>query len=558
MARYLLSLEIATPSLVWNRAVVTNYVPEKEDLQFYYRQLLGLANATVALNALEVPSTFNDSLLSTGLRIPTQFPVHDLETPPENAEKRRQYATFLQQLCDVEKSRAALQVFAATEDPTEADAASPKKTSASLLKTRAWVQDLLRSLHADETVESSDLVPAEIDAFVPIGWIFTPVVADVRDTRGSRIVLDPALGSKWERLLGTDVFPDMVVSRRISTQTWAFQHATSDSLVKATLEWYLASQDATIKDGMSGWIQEADKEMTALFATFKRIKVNEKLMRESLPKSGDKQSKVFTVVSTVEARCLASALEHEEVEALSMEQIQRFMKYVFRGFGIPKETAAEGVQQIYQRWVHGNLGFRPDATPILESWTELWNVVMRGRATREHVDLFLKTMDCWDPLEAGLMTATQRKDVESEWVKIFIDNMLTSGEKKDRLPTIPLYKHVEEWCKKYLPVGLFASNFSPAAIGPVFTIRGFNKTKASGGRFMLGLKYKHPECAPATVSAAETESKATTAVAVTVSKETRGGVTEETRSVRMTAESDGGRIEHFFAATTQEIHLGDM
>ena len=140
--------------------------------------------------------------------------------------------------------------------------------------------------------------------------------------------------------------------------------------------------------------------------------------------------------------------------------------------------------------------------------------------------------------------------------------MLTSGEKKDRLPTIPLYKHVEEWCKKYLPVGLFASNFSPAAIGPVFTIRGFNKTKASGGRFMLGLKYKHPECVPSTVAAAaaagaaEPESK--TAVAVTVSTETRGGVTEETRSVRMTSESDGGRIEHFFAATTQEIHLGDM
>ena len=179
---------------------------------------------------------------------------------------------------------------------------------------------------------------------------------------------------------------------------------------------------------------------------------------------------------------------------------------------------------------------------------------MRGRATRDHVDLFLKTMDCWDPLEAGLMTATQRKDIESEWVKIFIDNMLLPGEKKDRLPTIPLYKHVEEWCKKYLPVGLFASNFSPAAIGPVFTIRGFNKTKASGGRFMLGLKYKHPECAPLEVAKPEVK------VTQTVSTETRDGVTEETRSVtaRVTTEGDGGRIEHFFAATTQEIHLGTM
>lgn len=557
MARYLISLEIATPSLVWNRAVITEELPDTEDLQFYYRQLLGFTNATVTVVATDIPSTFKESLLSTGLRVPTHFPVHDLETSPENAEKRRQYKTFLEQLSAVENSRALLQVFAAPEEET--GPASPKKTSASLSKTRAWVQELLRSLHADETIESNELVPAEVDSFVPLGWIFTPVVADIREGRGSRIVLDSALGSKWERLLGTDLFPDLVVSRRISTQTWAFQHATSDALAKATLEWYLASQDATVKEGMSGWIQEADKEMTALFSTFKRIKVNEKLLRESLPRTGDKQSKVFTVVSTVEARCLASALEHEEVEALSMEQIQRFMKYVFRGFGIPKETAAEGVQQIYQRWVHGNLGFRPDAGPLLESWTELWNVVMRGRATREHVDLFLKTMDCWDPLEAGLMTATQRKDVESEWVKIFIDNMLTSGEKKDRLPTIPLYKHVEEWCKKYLPVGLFASNFSPAAIGPVFTIRGFNKTKASGGRFMLGLKYKHPECcAPVSMSSAATETESKTAVAVTVSTETRGGVTEETRSVRMTSESDGGRIEHFFAATTQEIHLGDM
>lgn len=555
MARHLLSLEIATPLRTWNRALITTYVPSEEDLQFYYTHLLDLSDATVTMRAQEVPSTFHDTLLSTGLRVPTQFPVHDLETAPENIEKRRQYETFLQQLCDVEKSRAALQVFSHAEEGASDDAAKSGKTSTNLLKTRAWVQDLLRSLHAEEdTTESSELVPAEVDALVPLGWIVTPVVTDIRESKGSRIVLDPVIGSKWERLLGTDVFPDMVVSRRISTQTWAFQHATSDALVKATMDWYLASQDATVKGGMSGWIQEADREMTALFSTFKRIKVNEKLMRESLPKTGDKQSKVFTVVSTVEARCLASALEHEEIQALSLEQIQRFMKYVFRGFGIPKDTVTEGVHQIYQRWVHGNLGFRPDASPLLDSWTELWNVIMRGRATRDHVDLFLKTMDCWDPLEAGLMTATQRKDIESEWVKIFIDNMLLPGEKKDRLPTIPLYKHVEEWCKKYLPVGLFASNFSPAAIGPVFTIRGFNKTKASGGRFMLGLKYKHPECAPLEVAKPEVK------VTQTVSTETRDGVTEETRSVtaRVTTEGDGGRIEHFFAATTQEIHLGTM
>jgi len=551
--RTLVCIEITTPTLVWSRAFISDLLPTQEDLTYYYNRLCGL-EGSVSFRTESVPESFNETLLYTGCRLPTQFPVHDLETQVLETEKRDKYNLFLKQLCDMERSRAQLHVF-----PPEANRSEPglstSSTSTSNSKSRQWVQDLLRSLNTDDIFGEGEGLVAAVSAVetAPLGWILTPVVKDIRETRGSRIVLDATLGAKWDALLGTDLYPDMVVSRRISTQTWAFQHPSSDALVRATLDWYLAAQDATVVDGMSGWIFNADKEMNALFGTFKRIKVHESLIAKHTPKAGGKPQQVVELLSKLEGRCLGSALSDETIQPISLDLFQKYMSYLFMAFQIPKNIYTEmaAYSQSVQRWVRGAMGFR-DSEPLVESWRDTWTLLMRNKTpTEERIRMFLRTLDCWNTLEAGLLSLPQRKEVADEWVYAFIDNMMIP-DKGGKIKSILLHEKVKEWCYKYLPTGLFASNFSPMAIGPLFTRREFNSVKRGDGRYMMGVKFKFPEME------LSMDSSVKVSKSVSITTDIATGTTEKQSTVSgmIVAEQDGNRIEHFFS--TQEIHLGTI
>lgn len=492
--RKLISIEIQTPTHVYSRSVISNADPKQEDLLYYYTTLCGLTDATVSFRGLDIPDEFNEALLATIDRAPTKFPAHDLETEILDVEKRRQYTNFITQLCEMEHSRAALRVFVRSDAHTIS--VGDERRNVRLDSTRNWVNELLRSLNEDHEYEihrESELIVApEKDTFTPIGWIFTPVVHAIREDRGSRIVMDPTIGSYWEKLLGTDIYPDLVVGRRISTLNWAFQHSTSDALVRATMDWYLAAQDANLEGGVSGWIPEADREITALFSTFKRIKVHERLIMEGLPKTSDKNGQVFTILSSVESRLLASSLEIPEISACSYDLLHKYMTYVFRGFGIAKEVYVGNiaVHQILLRWSRASLGFRGNVDPLLESWKDMWTVAMRGKPTAERVHHFLRTLDCWDPLEAALLSPQQKTAIAHDWIHSYIDNEIIA-EDKARERSTTLHAQTKDWCLKYVPVSVFPTNFNPMQIGPLFTKRGFNSVKRGDGRHTLGLRFKH-------------------------------------------------------------------
>ena len=122
------------------------------------------------------------------------------------------------------------------------------------VKQQNWVKDLLEQLESDEVVPGDELVPIESDTFIPHAWILTPVVGAVREGKGSRLLLDAVKGKHWENLLGTALFPDFIVSRRISTRSWAFQHETSESLCQAMLAYYQEHRCLFTFKGMSEYI----------------------------------------------------------------------------------------------------------------------------------------------------------------------------------------------------------------------------------------------------------------------------------------------------------------
>lgn len=481
--KYLISIELQTSEKVWNRSVVSHTIPSSEDLYFYYERLCGFEHCTIEVHSEPVPDDFNDSFLATLNCTPTNFPINDLETSADNTEKRDQYKQYLQQLCKMEHTRSKLQVFGSAKVvEEEAQELGKRPKEYELKKKRAWIQDLLRALN--EEYEYDEIVPAGAqDQSVPIAWIISPTAQRIRETQGSRFILDPTLGKYWEERLGTDMFPDFVVGRRLSTATWACQHPTSNSLLQSTLDWYLTSQDAKIEGGVSSWVMEADKEFNILLSAFRRIKVHEKFLQVD----EHSQSRVFTILSILESRYLASSSEEETIHPIGVDVFQKYVNYIFLALKVPKEQywGLESIRMILVRWTRSGLGFRAGVDSYVDQWKETWKLVIRGDATPERVSFFLQTLDMWDSIESVLYTNQQRVKMVREWVNIFLHTQVIRDPTASIRSAI-VHDTITKWCFKFLPEKLFQTNITPNLIGPVMTQNGFITTKKPGGRWVAG------------------------------------------------------------------------
>ncbi len=582
--RYLVSIQVTTPQKLWNRTVVSPFMPHVDDFEYYYNTMLGIQDATVTVTSEEVPLSFNDTLLEIANRAPTHYPQHNLETTPDQTDRRKAYMNFIKQLCDMEKSRESLRMYmnakpeiSSADDEEDDGELTEENFTSGMFKSRKWVNELLRTLNTEFDYEDTfddakdSLMPVYSDDYVPPGWIFTPTAESVRSTRGSRIVINPEIGKKWEKMLGSDLFPDMVVARRISSISWAFQHPTCDALVKAMLDWYIATQDAKFSDGISDWIPNAEKEMNYLFSTFRRIKVNERLIMEALPNVTSKQNSVFKILNTVESRLLANPTEISTIVPINYDLFSSYINYLFKAMNVDKDLYQnnDSVRQILTRWANSRMGFRGDAEPLLSNWVGMWNTVMRGHVTAERLNVFLRSMASWDNYEAAAMSNPQKQALCNEWINMYIDAEIVPDEKAKILSTMA-HTRCKDWCLQYLPEVCFPTNFTPMTIGPMFNRRGYVPIKGKNGRLIHGLRFRtEPE--PYLYGAEiEVDKEKAAKVAKVRSSKTVNVVTATaddrvaeqhsvTQTTRATTE-DGAFIEHFFSATvtTQEINLGSL
>jgi hypothetical protein len=494
MAHKLVCLDIETPEYVYNRTIYSDYIPTPQDLAFYYNELCGYSDASVTMQVIEVPDTFNTALLTFSEERPTRFPNYDIRTTHENLDKRMKYKAYIRQMSEMEHARVALDVSETRSQPAAAAATEERDGTINAAPTRYkmrqqnWVKDLLESLESEEMPTGDELVPVEEDGFIPHAWILTPVVEIVRNDKGSRILMDHVKGKYWERLLGTTIFPDFIVSRRVSTKFWAFQHESSESLMRAMLTYYLASQDTTMVGGLSGWIPLADREIGTLINTFKRVKISEKVLSKN-----EDPKHIFNILGTIESQSLCSTAENPAIHPISVPAFRKYLTYVTQALNIPREQYAglEMVNQILGRWERTSMGFRGDADPIVVAWAPMWRAVMHMRATPERLTLFLSTLDAWNPLEGHLMTLATRQEIARQWISVYIENELIV-DRAAYESSVLLYGETGRWCLQFLPADEFKKQFRSERTGPEYTRLGFLKARPGHYKVVKGVKFRNP------------------------------------------------------------------
>jgi hypothetical protein len=541
-------------------------IPNKDDVEYYYKTLLDLQDAKITMTNLAVPEEFNTSLLPSHEDAPSNFPCADLETEPAEHERREKYSTFLRQLCEMERSRAILKNFTRPVSQKKAPKYTTAVTEEPLFLigyaaashgqsgTRAWVQEILRDLNP-ETDETSLTVVSPPD-FPPYGWILTPSSASTRYSQGSRLLLDKTQGMKWERLLGSDLYPDLLVSRRLTSRGWAFQDRLSETLIESTVNWYLGSQDVTVTDGLTPFMIGVEKELSALFSAFKAVRVSNRLL-ESAGESNP-QSRVLKFLQNLEAWCLVSAEANPDVQPISGSVFHKFLNYLFRAAEIPRDAYVgdDNVRATVDRWVKSEFGFKEGAESILSKWTEMWDLVMRGKPTAVRVNHFLASMDVWDPvLSASYRRNIERPAVAQEWIRIFLDTQLIR-ETNARIRSTTLHENIRRWCLRFLPEEMFGPQFAPVNVGPVLTKKGFITSKLRDGRFIVGYKLRqdlsHAEESPVESEEPVETIKANTVVFTETTTTTADGeeVKNATAVHHRVVEEKDGTIEHFLFSSS--------
>lgn len=494
--KYLLTIELEEKENILVRSVLLNRKVELSEIEFYYHVLLGFANFTIRVREIEVPDSFTLSLIgSNGSEVPKHFPAHDHETTQEGLVK---YYELIDHVCKMEKMRAECGILQPSST-TSTSQPVPKISS----RYTAWIQEVMEAFRK-ATVDEEEIVAEDNET---IAWIFTPVLQEIRETRGSRIITDTDVGKQWVHQLGSELFPDLVVRRRLSTVDWRFQHPTSNILAKSAIEWYIQAQlvGEAPKSGISPWILRADEDLLAVFTPFKNLGPRQTF---DLPPSekGVKKEKIHPllhILRRLEGDHILSLLsqpptENEESEIKILELTKdvwnRYLRHVFKMYGIGSDVMDScwgPVEDLVNVWIRGSHGVRLDRGALFAPWQPLWELLIPTKPCLDRFMLFLRTLDVYDPILAITLTNSTKYELANDWIKLYVDMEMIVDE-KGRISATQFYSDVREWCLRYTPLTVFDNALKATNIGPTMTKLGFPCHRTKQGRKLMGIRYRTP------------------------------------------------------------------
>lgn len=591
-SRTLISIEVTTPTKIWNRTYLADFCPTLEQYECYYRMLCGFQDATLKITKETVPEGFNEKLLKPLDTAPTVFPLSDLETEADTAgeEKRRAYTNFIKQLVQMEINRISLNFF--VEAP-KAETWLSDKDKERIQEYRSWVDELLDAL--------SEEIPQEEQTTETVGWILAPAAEIARRMNGYRLITNQEMGRTWEPLLGTDHFPDLVVAQKLHTSSWSFQHELSTELYKSVLHWYMNAKGAIIYEGVSDWLPRMDTEIRTLIAAYLPVRANlertetvlppksllpiayipanhqaprtkekdpefEALPSAAFPSTGNRVGRPPKVVlappltkfnkqslreefintdipvgETPKLTCIKDVLRHVEtllapavmfadsMEPCGADVFQEFVDTICSLLNLTDAVLAEEMK-VFKRWEANQMGFRPDLYPIIAEWYDVWRTIIRTNATVERIRFFIKTVT----LEKETTVDTRLKEtIVDGWIKIFTETHLIV-DPRGTVQSLDLHEQCKLFCLQFMPPS-FTKYFTPMTIGPYFTKRGFQTRKRSEGRYTHGIRYRRPDEKQWSVPSIQ--------------------ITSTFQQTTMTSAS-GSTIQHI--SSTTEINLGRM
>lgn len=552
----LVCLEIATEERYWNRSYLTSYAPTDEQYESYYRVLCGFPDAKVTVRRITVPDGFNATLLKPLDTAPTVFPQSDLESGPEETEKRQNYKKFIDGLIEMEQSRVNLNFFVQQDVTAELSAEAANR----LEGFRSWVREVLDILSTE--------MRAEVDVeqkFPTIGWIIAPTATAARRSNGLRLIVSEQMGTTWERLLGTDHFPDLLVARRLHASNWRHPTELSNNLYKQILEWYLCARNCEYSAGISDWILTLESEILTMITGFQNIAPVVRVERapelplkalmahaffnppesrqqgvdpeyDSLPaeafladiKPGSKRAKAILAAAEVQSMLAENPLREEfkiylvpDIPTPIVGSIRDLLPHVeailapIAVWSDRMSAISEGaffafLIALVKKFHIPEKELECDAVNVaLKRWLEQglgfkpdnWPIVKEWFPTWRAV---IRNFASEQRVLFFLTTVSQKPQLDIRYVDVKTRDALINGwsgifmetfmipDPKGSIQSMDVYEQAKQFTLQFLPKTPWGRSLTPQAISPCFTLRGFQSVKRGTGRRLYGIRYKTP------------------------------------------------------------------
>jgi hypothetical protein len=304
------------------------------------------------------------------------------------------------------------------------------------------IEEFIDVLEKGMTVEET---PSEICA-----WIWAHVHPDMRDAKGVRVIRDSSVGKKWNSLLGTSLFPDLIIARRITLSSWNFKHALSENLILAILAWW--SQAYGISE--TGWVSSSEVELDRLYDTF-RFKEGPAYKTES----EDVTSPITTALTFIEESILGNSTLYSADSILipsSVHVWNLWIQRMFRHKKIPLNIRTDLISEKIQEWMRDKWGIRKERLPdpAILSWNELWSVLTKDGITEKSFIFWLQIMEANDPAMTVTYSKSQKEKIIYDMVPYAL-SIIRTNNPADRTKTGDTTSWIQTWILQFIPAAVF-------------------------------------------------------------------------------------------------------
>jgi len=321
-----------------------------------------------------------------------------------------------------------------------------------------------------------------------VGWMLSPKHMDTREKYGIKFITDPAIGLKWDSLLGTQLFPDFIVSRRISSAAWTFQHPSTTNMLASIVEWWVTAHMRT----EDGWIHSSETDFDALLEVFRTKGIPTEYHSEQM-------DALKMALLDMEETVLGNPEIYSSTDLIPFQTAENWRFWIdrmLRSKGVMLESNVDFINAMIRRWMRDGWGLRKECLPsppanahFREAWTALTRLYP---INEESVLKWIRLLNMNDPVCTIRVRHEPKQQILDDWIPVAAF-FLKASHPLLRARSIRTYAWIRTWMLKYVPVDLYGTFMLPKRLCPGIISAGYPRIHSTGGYFFVGLELPDSE-----------------------------------------------------------------
>lgn len=447
--------------------------PDIDTVYEYYKTIIGVKE--VVIEAIPVPPSFHAELIGANGDPTITYPAYDIALQKKEVAS---YRMLIQKTIETEKRRVTLGV----------------KHS---LRTTLSIEDTHLSEHQRQLFESLNTVASVLETVATggkapdiVGWILSPKHDATQYRHGVKLLTDITVGMKWDSLIGTYEFPDFIISRRITSAAWTFQHPSTTKMLASIIEWW-ATAHMRSKDN---WIHSSEKELDELLNVFRTKGVPTVFHSERM-------DTVRLALLDIEETVMGNSeiySSHTLFRFSKPESWRLWIDRCLRSKGVMLDSNVEFIQKMIQRWIRDGWGIRKEFLPypaVNSRIREAWEALLQSRPLDEECMLmWIRLLNINDPVYTIRVNHEEKQKILEDWIPVAAFK-LKSSNPLFRTKLAPIYAWIRAWLVKYIPEAMFKTFMMPRRMQYPITAAGYTIVHGTGGYCFVGLELPEGEMA---------------------------------------------------------------